>query len=78
MYYHVDMTGKETFKVKGVNTKKSEYSYEDLVALFVKRESIKFVDQTQYRRVPKVQGTGIMITEGLTKAYDLGTRSKRT
>ena len=77
MYYHEDLAGKATFKVKGVNTNKSEYTYEDLVYNFIKGASIKFIDQTQFRRTPKNSNIGIIITEGLTKRYTLATRSKR-
>lgn len=78
MYYHQDLSGKVTFKVKGVNTKNSDITYEQLCELFITKSSIKFTDQTQYRRVPKLQGVGVMITENLEKSYILQLDSKRT
>jgi len=77
MYYHQDLNGKITFKVKGVNTSKREITYEQLVGLFLEKSSAKFINQTQYRRVPKHSGVGVIITEGLSKSYDLITNSKR-
>ena len=77
MYYHEDLNGKITFKVKGVNTKGSEYTYEDLLYNFIKKTSIKFIDQTQFRRTIYTDSIGITIQEGLEKTYDLATNAKR-
>ena len=77
MYYHEDLSGKVTFKVKGVKTDNADYTYEDLVYRFLKGASLKFVDQTQYRRAPKNTGMGIIITQGIEKMYQLAIRSKR-
>ena len=78
MYYHEDLRGKVTFKVKGVNTKNSDVTYEQLCDLFLTKSSIKFTGQVQYRRVPKIAGIGVIITENLEKAYALQRDSKRT
>lgn len=78
MYYHEDLRGKVTFKVKGVNTKNSDVTYEQLCDLFLSKSSIKFTGQVQYRRVPKIAGIGVIITENLEKAYALQRDSKRT
>jgi len=75
------MDGKISFKVKGVNTSKSgveNFKYEDLAATFIAKASIKFTNQTQFRRLPKVQGIGITIIENLIKEYTLATNCKRT
>jgi hypothetical protein len=79
MYYHRDLNGKVTFKVKGVDTKVSELpTYEGLCELFITKSSITFTDQTQYRRVAKLEGMGIIIADNLTKRYQLATNAKRT
>jgi hypothetical protein len=78
MYYHRDLNGKAVFKVKGVNTKVSELpTYEDLCSLFINKSTVKFTDQTQYRRTPKIEGTGIIIADNLVKRYNLASNSKR-
>jgi hypothetical protein len=79
MYYHRDLNGKVTFKVKGVDTKVSELpSYEGLCELFITKSSITFTNQTQYRRVAKLEGMGIIIADNLSKRYQLASNSKRT
>lgn len=77
MYYLEDLAGKITFKVKGVKVDVSMFTFEGIVELFLKKASIKFINQTQYRRVPKSEGTGVMIMQGLEKAYQLALDSKR-
>jgi len=74
------MDGKISFKVKGVNTSKAgveNFKYEDLAATFITKTSVKFTNQTQFRRLPKVQGAGITIIENLIKEYTLATNCKR-
>jgi hypothetical protein len=78
MYYHRDLNGKVVFKVKGVNTKVSELpTYEELCSLFINKSTVKFTDQTQYRRTPKIEGTGVIIADNLVKRYNLASNSKR-
>ena len=77
IYYLEDLNGKITFKVKGVSTKASEYTYEDLTYTFIKGTSIKFTNQTQFRHIPKHKGLGIMIIDNLAKEYELQISSKR-
>lgn len=79
MYYVETAEGNVTFKIKGVSPFKStvKYTYDELVALFIKCQSIKFTDQTQFRHIPKDQGLGIIIKDILSKSYIPHTNSKR-
>ena len=71
MYYLVDMTGKVTFKVKGVNTKTRLYDYGDLAHCLLTSLPITFRCQTQFASIPLVHGSGIVINKDLIKTYTL-------
>ena len=72
MYYLVDMNGKVTFKVKGVNTSTSNFTYEQLIYTLKEAGKLNFTQQTQFKRVQVVeQGVGIKVQEDLVKSYSL-------
>lgn len=78
MYYLEAINGKKTFKVKGVDTSESQYTYEALVELFKAGSSVVFAGQTQFATA-KTKSTfkGIRISEDIVKSYKLGLRVKR-
>ena len=77
MYYLVDMEGKVTFKVKGVNTKTSTYTYDELCKFLTETTPITFNKQIQFASIPLVHGAGIVIHKDLVKTYALK-ETKRT
>jgi len=77
MYYLVDMEGKVTFKVKGVNTKTSTYTYEELCKFLTDTTPITFTKQIQFASIPLVHGSGVVINKDLVKTYALK-ETKRT
>jgi len=78
MYFTLDVSGKATFKVKGVDTSTNNYTYNQLLELFKAGNKITFTGQTQFRNIPIQQGAGIVIKEDLIKSYVLIRSSKRT
>ena len=69
MYYFKTVDGQLKFKVKGVSTKNSLYTYEELVKFLLEKGSITFTNQQSFNNFPLKLGAGIIIKEGLSKTY---------
>jgi hypothetical protein len=69
MYYFKTVDGQLKFKVKGVSTKNSLYTYEELIKFLLEKGSITFTNQQSFNNFPLKLGAGIIIKEGLSKTY---------
>jgi hypothetical protein len=71
MYYFKSLDGTTKFKVKGVSTKLSNYTKEELLNLLLEKGNITFTDQKTFNNFPLSKGSGIIVKEGLSKTYRL-------
>ena len=79
MYWYETSTGKVVFKVKGVSTRNSNYTYENLKALFLAQEFITFKDQQQFRNLKTgLHFEGVKVVTDVMKTYNIYAHSKRT
>jgi hypothetical protein len=78
MYYTEAISGKITFKVKGVSTKDSKYNYNDLLSIFLNNTPMTFEDQLSFKSM-KSKNTylGLKIIEDLAKTYNIFACLKR-
>ena len=77
MYYFSTLNGDCKFKVKGVSTKGSTYTYEELVQILKDKGRITFTNQKSFNNFPLKSGAGIIVKENLSKTYAM-LETKRT
>jgi len=63
------MNGNKVFKAKGARAAQREFTYEDLQRLMLSICKLVFEHQIAFKRIPRVQGSGVSVEEGLVKTY---------
>ena len=69
MYFLLDLNDKTTLKIKGVNTRTSQYTFKDLVEVFLSQGKLTFTGQIQFQSLKLSEGVGVTIKEDLIKSY---------